>query len=214
VFADESGNFDFSRGSGATQYFILTTVTVENHSEIAADLQNLRYRLAWEDLEIGGPFHATTDQQAVRDEVFEVLALHDFRVDATILEKSKAKPEIRLTDERFYQTAWYFHMRFLAPKIADSNDGLLVVASSVGTRKKRGAFHRAVQDVTRQVSPTRACRTVAWDASCDPCLQVADYCSWAIQRKWERGDQRSYELIQGKIRSEFDLFSTGKVRYY
>jgi hypothetical protein len=26
----------------------------------------------------------------------------------------------------------------------------------------------------------------------DPCLQVADYCTWAIQRKWERGDERSH----------------------
>jgi len=25
--------------------------------------------------------------------------------------------------------------------------------------------------------------------------KVADYCAWAIQRKWERDDLRSYELI-------------------
>lgn len=37
-------------------------------------------------------------------------------------------------------------------------------------------------------------------------LQVADYCNWAIYRKWEREDERSYELIRTRVRSEFDIF--------
>jgi len=48
----------------------------------------------------------------------------------------------------------------------------------------------------------------------DPCLQIADYCAWAIQRKWERQDLRSYDLIRAKIRSEYDLWAKGTDYYY
>jgi hypothetical protein len=48
----------------------------------------------------------------------------------------------------------------------------------------------------------------------DPCLQVADYCTWAIQRKWERNDNRSYDLISGKLESEYDVWAIGRTYHY
>jgi hypothetical protein len=91
-------------------------------------------------------------------------------------------------------------------KIVRPGDELLVIAASLGTRKKQATFHEAIQDVVTQVVPAAHFRTAAWSAASDPCLWVADYCCWAIQRKWERGDDRSYRLIAGKIQSEFEPF--------
>ncbi|HEV3094413.1 MAG TPA: hypothetical protein VGY30_07850 [Solirubrobacteraceae bacterium] len=34
------------------------------------------------------------------------------------------------------------------------------------------------------------------------CLVIADYCTWAIQRRWERDDRRSHQLLADKIASE------------
>lgn len=65
-----------------------------------------------------------------------------------------------------------------------------------------------------QVSPSLTARTAQWPADADTGLQIADYCSWAIQRKWERNDDRSYALVQDKIYSEFDVFSGGTTQYY
>jgi hypothetical protein len=130
VFADEAGNFDFSRGSGASRYFILCTVA-SSHCEVADSLLALRRDLGWR-----------------------------------------------------------------------------------GTKKARGALHTAVDDVVRQLSPCRSHRVAFWPADSDPCLQVADYCTWAIQRKWERADERSHTLISPKIRSEFDVWQRGVINYY
>jgi hypothetical protein len=47
VFADEAGNFDFPRASGATRYFILGTITTSDASAGEA-LLDLRRELAWE----------------------------------------------------------------------------------------------------------------------------------------------------------------------
>jgi hypothetical protein len=213
VFADECGNFDFTIKPGASKYFILTTVCADDCTAGDA-LLGLRRELAWQGIGLESEFHATDDKQAVRDRVFALLRNHDLRIDATILEKAKAQPSARATHERFYQLAWYLHMKHVAPRIAKVTDTLLVVTASLGTKKRRAGFHAAVQDVMQQVSPTFTYRVASWSAASDPCLQIADYCAWAIQRKWEGGDERSHKLIADKIASEFAPFRVGPKRYY
>jgi hypothetical protein len=213
IFADECGNFDFSSKAGASRYFILVTITVETCA-VGHQILELRRELAFRGVGLDREFHAATDEQKVRDEVFAAIVKTPLRVDAVILEKSKTYPYVRSTEERFYKTAWHQHMKFVAPRVVSPGDELLVVSASIGTNKKRHLFHAAVSDVLRQVSPTAKAQVASWNATSDPCLQVADYCAWAIQRKWERGDLRSYELIKPFILSEFDLFALGKTRHY
>ena len=214
LFADEAGNFDFSRNAGASRFFILTTVAFpEGHDALATSLRALRFELAWEGVDFRREFHATDDTQAVRDRVFEVLAAHDFRVDATILEKPKARPAIRQSEERFYRTAWAFHLRNVLPGLLPENAELHVIAASVGTGGKRRELLRGLERAVRD-STSAAAHVAFWPAATEFCLQAADYCAWAIQRKWERGDQRSYALIRAAIAREIDLFRDGSGEFY
>lgn len=213
LFADECGNFDFSTKPGASRYFILVTVMLDTCA-VGHQLLDLRRSLAFKGIGLDREFHATTDEQAVRDEVFAAIVKEPMRIDAVVLEKSKAMPHIRSTEERFYQTAWYQHMKFVAPKVVAAGDELLVISASIGTKKKKSLFHAAVKDVVRQVSPTTTAQVASWSAVSDPCLQVADYCAWAVQRKWEQGDSRSYDIIKPFVRTEFPLFALGTTRYY
>ena len=213
VFADECGNFDFSAKPGATRYFVLVTVTVDSCT-VGQQLLDLRRDLAFQGFGLDREFHAAHDPKLMRDKVFAAIATSLMRIDAVILEKSKAHPSVRVTDERFYKTAWYQHMKYVAPQIAASTDDLLVVSASIGSRSKKSAFHAAVTDVIRQVSPTAKARVASWNAASDPCLQVADYCGWAIQRKWETGDLQGYDWIKPFVKTEFDLFALGTKKYY
>ena len=214
LFADEAGNFDFSRKAGASRFFILTTVAFpEGHDALATSLRALRFELAWEGIDFRREFHATDDTQAVRDRVFEVLAAHDFRVDATILEKPKARPAIRQSEERFYRTAWAFHLRNVLPTVLPDGDELHLIAASVGTGVRRREFLRGLERAVRD-STSAAAQVAFWPAATELCLQAADYCAWAIQRKWERGDQRSYSLIRTAIAREIDLFRDGRGEFY
>ena len=214
IFADEFGNFDFSLTTGASRYFGLATVTFFDDQRACADLQQLRFDLAWEGVVHPGPFRASEEQQAIRDRVYAVLTPHRFRVDATILDKRKSEPQLRVSAERFYQYAWYLHMKYVARQVASYNDEVLVIAASIGTKKRQKVFQRGVRDVMSQVSPSFTTRTAQWPASADTGLQIADYCCWAIQRKWEMGDDRSYNLIRDKVYSEFDVFRRGTTLYY
>jgi hypothetical protein len=213
IFADESGNFDFSRGKGATKYFILTTVT-SGDCEFGARLLELRRDMAWNRLGLNEDFHATENSQAVRDHVFEALREASFIVDATIFEKPKIGPYYRQQQPFFYHFVWYRHTRRIAPLVAGRGDQVLVISSALGTRKSRLQFHRAVSDAVGWLLPAVPHRTAHGSAASDPCLCAADYVGWAIQRKWEMGDHRSYNLIAHKIRSEEDEFSASTQLFY
>ncbi len=214
VFADEAGDFAFNR-QGGSRYFIIGSVTMES-CRIGAEMLELRRELALDD-KIGqgySEFHAAEDRQAIRNIVFDLLASHDFRVDATILDKTKTLPRLARDRLRFYKTAWYLHFQYVAPRIVGPKDDLLVVASALQISKKKAVLGHAVEDVVNQVVQARTYRTAFWPAQADPCLQVADYVTWAIQRKYERGDSRSYDLIQDRIASEFQPFQVGTTTYH
>lgn len=214
IFADEAGNFDFSRGRGASRYFILTTITADDCA-VGDALLRLRRALMWTEHEIGDGFHASEDRQAVRDIVYAELQRHAFHVDSTILEKSKAEPALTRSDAEFYRMAWHLHLERIAPEIRAAGDDLQIVGASFGTSRKRAQIRAAMFEVATQVMPhTARARVASWSAASDPCLQAADYCCWAIQRKWERGDERSHALIASRVRSEVDVWSDAMLHHY
>jgi hypothetical protein len=214
VFGDEAGDFVFKPPrEGISRHLIIGTVTLED-CRIGDELLTLRRELAWNGMHLDS-FHATTDKQWVRDEVFERISACDgLRFDATILDKRKTIEKYRRDPILFYKLAWYLHFKYVAPRIANFNDSLLVVASSLMINRKKKAVKEAVNSVVTQVAPTLDYESSFLPALCDPCLQVADYCTWAVQRKYEQlEDTRSYDLISHRISSEYQPFRLGKLRY-
>lgn len=212
-FADEAGCFSFTRAPNVSKYFILCTVHMENCA-VAGDLLQLRHELARRNAPLGECFHASTDKQVVRDEVFDTILQREFTVRATIMEKSKAQPQVRVNRPRFYKYGWYYHFKHGTAGHLAGGDEPLITAASIGTKKERLSFHGSVEDVMRQTLPGTQWATDFCPAMSQPCLQAADYCAWAIQRKWERGDTRSYDLIKDRITNEYDLWSHGTKHFY
>lgn len=220
VFADEAGCFTFKRKQGASRYFLLCTLVTDDCS-ISHELLDIRRKLIIENGDEIDKLHATTDKQATRDAVFGCLANHDFRIDATILEKSKAQPQTRTADHVFYQYACYYHFRHIAPKLIVNCDKLLVTAAALGQKKTKASFKASVNNSLQQLIQRDKWEVSFIDAAKDPMLWAVDYCAWAIQRKWEMGngkwemnDTRSYSLIANKIITEFDLWQTGSMHFY
>lgn len=203
VFVDESGNLDFS--SDGTKYFILGSVTMES-CDIGAELLDLRRHFATKGQDLPTGFHAAEDKQAVRNEVFKIIARHDFRFDATIFEKAKAYPRIRQTPVDFYNFAWYFHLKHLMPIIGRDRGHVFVAAATINLKWKREQAIAAISTAVRTTIEATPFSTVAWDCGSDPCLQAADDCCWALQRKLVKNDDRSDGLIEEKIKSQHDLF--------
>ncbi len=171
--------------------------------------------MIWRGLPVQEMFHASEDKQVVRDEVYEYIAAQDdIRIDVTVLEKAKAQPQTRATKERFYKTAWYFHFKHVGPDLLRGHTEAQIMAAAVGTKKGQAVFTSAVNDVMQQVIQRQQWKTSFPRSVAEPCLQIADYCAWAVQRKWERGDPRSYDLIRDKIETEYDLWRLGTKEYF
>ncbi len=53
------------------------------------------------------------------------------------------------------------------------------------------------------------------DAAEKTIIQVADYCSWAVFKKWEQGDPRTYDKLQVRLAEpELDALRAGTVLHY
>jgi hypothetical protein len=213
VFSDEAGCFTFKRQEGASKYFYLCTIGMEDCS-ISGPLLDIKRKLVSSGDITRKKLHATSDSQETRDAVFEVLRSHEFHIDVTILEKSKSQPQTRIDQPTFFKYAWYYHFKHVGPKLCQKDKKTLITAASLGTKKNKAIFKAAVNDSAQQVVPRDRWEISFIDSSEDPCLWAADYCAWAIQRKWEMGDERSYDIIKPKVATEYDLWRLGKNHYY
>ncbi len=214
VFLDEAGDFNFS--VTGTKFFTFTTITKTRPFPWDTPLISLKYDLIEVGLDIEY-FHAAEDRQAVRDKVFTIIGnnLGNLRIDSLVIEKRKTGPALQVL-EKFYPRMIGYLLRYvLDPKNLKDFSEVIVITDSIPVSRKREAVEKAVKQTLSKMLPAGTKYRVLHHAS-KSCvgLQIADYCNWAIFRKLERQDLRSYELIRSGIRSEFDIFRPGMKYYY
>lgn len=213
LFSDEAGDLTFNREPNVSRYFIICSVTTTS-LDLSLALTRLRHELLREHLPVKDSFHATSEDAFVRNRVYDEMMKHDFKFQATVCEKSKAQPQVIADKARFYKYPWYYHFKHAIARHLKPGDRIVVTTASIGTKKERLTYITALQDVVAQsangvkfVVDFRPCQA-------DPLLQVADYCAWAVGRKWERGDTRSYDLIKERRSYEYELWAKGAKHYY
>lgn len=214
IFLDEGGNLDFSRKG--TKYFTLSSISLPRPFLLDADLHNLKFDILECDLDLQR-FHAAEDLQAIRDCVFKVIQsrIATFRIDALVVEKVKTGPALQPV-ERFYPKMLGYLLRHIIAQVHwKAFDEVIVITDTLPVAKKRDAIQKGIkQTLSRMLPADVKYRVLHHTSHSSMGLQAADYCNWAIYRKWESGDTRSYVLIQNAIRSEFDIFAKGQTCYY
>lgn len=215
IFLDEAGNFDFS--STGTAYFTFTAFSLNRPFGGISELVDLKYDL-WEAGVNIESFHAAEDRQVVRDRVFDILQhrLLDCRVDCQIVEKRKTNPTLQRDHGRFYHTILDILLRHVLAKQSTVPAKVIVVADQIPVERKRKEIEKATKlTLVWWSKQSGAPYSVMFHSSkSDVNLQIADYLNWAVFRKWERQDLRSYALISNYVKSEFETFKSGKDVYY
>ena len=210
VYADETGNLDYSVGkAGASEYFGFgTAVFSDEHSDALWGGTRLRAELAAG--ENGRPgvnlprgFHAIQDTVPTKIAMFKEIRAQAPRFDSTFLLKRNAQPHVRAEGPmRLYKMAWYLHFKYIAPRISNPGDTLVVVVATFGTKARQAEAEIALNDVCSQVK--RKFVMCVWDASSSWGIQVADYGLWAIQRDLENRPGTWYaEYIEEMCSSRF-----------
>ena len=214
IFLDESGNLDFS--ASGTRYFVLTSVTIQRPFPAYEALDAFRYECIEQhtDLEY---FHCAEDSRALRAGVFQRIAasLEQMRIDCLIVEKAKTAPAQR-ADLRFYPEMLGHLLNFVAPQVQPTTASeLMIITDALPIKRRRKAVTKGVRAALSGMLPRGVrYRILHHAARSHYGLQIADYCCWAVFRKWERGDLTHYDQIKRAIRSEFEIFEAGMPHYY
>jgi hypothetical protein len=224
VFGDESGNPGDFRNLAANRYFMVVTATLLDRSWLTQlDVlgQSLRGKLGIP--QVGLPFHAAKDNPQVKRDVLQLIGSQELRIDATIIDKQTVGPELRRR-HRLYTAIWASHLVHLLRQLTPRPSLAHVTVASIGTAADARAFRhgaeRAMRDMRAYGAASSSVLGLAQvgvmilgaapvlvlgnhsSPSIELGLQVADYCAWPIQRKWERGDVAAYDLLKARIRSE------------
>ncbi len=222
IFIDESGGFDFS--PKGTKYFVLSAVSTlnplgkERLEEIKYDLMKNGTNLEY--------FHATEDKQIVRNQVYDFIEnLENIEIDSVIVQKNKTNPSLYISEKKkkskkgtkLYTIALRTLLQYIFCKYDDSAkvDQVVIVLSSIFDLNKRELIKKTIKIYLKQIFSNPFYLYFHQNRS-DKNTQIADYCCWAIYRKWTDGEIRPYNAVNkgNKIKSEFDIFKTGKIIYY
>lgn len=222
TFIDESGGFDFS--PKGTKYFVLSAVSTLNPLG-KERLEEIKYDLMknGNDLEC---FHAAEDKQSVRDLVYSFIEnMKDIEIDSVIVQKNKTNPSLYISEKKkkskkgtkLYAIALRTLLQYIFYKYDDSAkvDQIVIVLSSIFDLNKRELIKKTIKIYLKQIFSNPFYLYFHQNRS-DKNTQIADYCCWAIYRKWTDGEIRPYNAVNkgNKIKSEFDIFKTGKIIYY
>ena len=214
VFLDEGGNFDFS--TNGTTYFTLTCASCTRPFPWFQPLADLRYDLleaGW-DLE---RFHASEDHWKVRQQAFAEIAKHtaEFRVDSLVVEKRKTAPSLQPIEVFYPRMLGYLLRYVIEGGLREGHSQVLVITDTLPLKKKRNAIRKGIQLTLPSMLPSGVSYEILHHSSQSSVgLQLADYCNWAIYRKWQPGDKTHYKGIRAAISSEFDIFASGTITYY
>jgi len=162
-------------------------------------------------------FHCADDNSHLRERVFGIIAenLSTLLIDSIIIEKPKTGHTLQ-EPKRFYPQMIGYLLRYVIERQNQSQiSEVIVITDNIPLNEKRKAVEKAIKlTLSEMLSVAVKYRIIHHASKAHHGLQIADYCNWAIYRKWERGDIHHYDIIKNGIRSEFDIFRSGTKRYY
>ncbi len=162
-------------------------------------------------------FHAKDDLQEVRREVFKLLPTLNAKVQVAIRRKQDlavvAQSNYRLSKRKTKDTDIYYDLvKRLFKNLLHKHDENKIIFASRGKSDRHlalnGALERAKKnfEITNsrsiQYPPTSITST---SPSASAGLQIIDYYLWALQRLYERGEDRFFQLLANQYRLIMDL---------
>jgi len=198
VFFDEAGDLTFS--SHGTRHYLCGVSLTHDPWAFERSFAALREELFRGDM-IPAGFHASEDRQEVRDRVFaEICRIGNIRHEVVVIEKAGVPTAFR--DRTRFYTFMADHVLRFALDRHPSAGPVVVITDSLPVKRQRGAVTKGMKACLSDVLGDRRYVLEHQPSAAQAGLQVADYLNWAVFRRWERGDLRSYCLVEDLIERE------------
>lgn len=205
IFLDESGDLGFRKKS--SKWFLFTLVLVDNPRVLEWVIKKARKSLKKKHKHNFSELHAYHCDDFTRIRVLKSLAERDIRIITTILNKEKVHIDLQNQKNYLYNyTANIILDRLINSKLIDGSHSISLVVDRKDTKKNlRNNFISYITEAMKKKRYKKFEMSLA--ASHDEKgLQAVDFISWAIFRKYEKGDFEFYEIIKNKIIDERLLF--------
>ena len=203
---DEAGNFDFSESG--SRYLILTCVVMRRPFAHVYPLLSLKYDC----LDYGvnqkvyrasQEFPATGDVNPVRNAVFSAIKAHAFgcRVYSAVLDKRALPAGSRaMVDVYALLFGWLVHNVRVTEEVK-RGERVVAVTDVIKVKGKNEAQRAALKRHMKREFFSRGVEYLLYQhqSESDINLQLADYCCWAVQRKWEHGDETRYRYVEDMV---------------
>ncbi len=222
---------------GCSRFFMLGLLDVKDPAVLSREMEHLRRRLIGDayfrnvpsmqpdDRKTALAFHAKDDLPEVRREVFSLLMRHEMRFHAVVRDKRvvlawarerrEIEPSFRYSPTVLYETMvsrlFKTHLH-----VADEYQ----VFFSRRQKGDREVALRAALDLARkrfartyEIAPRGLLVPTALSPSQRPELQAVDYFLWALQRVYERGEDRYVNFIWPAVGVVHDVDDTREAAY-
>ncbi|MBF0122890.1 MAG: DUF3800 domain-containing protein [Candidatus Omnitrophica bacterium] len=208
LFMDESGCLGFDFGKQRTsKYFIVTCLFADSRRPIEKIARKVHGSLPLTARRRSGVLHCSKEKPVTRQRLFRLLVSQDVRVMAICLNKRKVYT--RLQDEKHVLYNYVTNIlldRIFSRKMTLPADLILVASKRETNRFLNVNFADYLNRQADSVHGVRLEVVVKTPAE-EKALQVVDFVSWAIFRKYEFGDEAYYNMIKEKIFEENSLFA-------
>lgn len=206
IFLDESGDMGFSKS--ASRWFLFTLAIVPDPRSLERVVKKIWRPLKRKHKKLG-ELHAYHADDITRTRILQKLnELEDLKVLCVILNKEKVHVDLQNQKNYLYNyTANILLDRLHSSATIKRDEQIHLFIDRKDTKKKLR------ENFTRYLSGQMANRgrkhfSVTLHTSHEnKSLQAVDFISWAIFRKYERGDYEFYELMKSKITDERLLFA-------
>ncbi len=238
-FVDEAGDLTLfgRRGKllvgteGVSKCFMVGMAHVLDLTSLRRDLDNLHQELLADEYlkrvcsmrpdagKTAAFFHAKDDCPEVRREVFRLLARHDIKVQVGIRRKSALIREARLAGKFWNPNSVYDNLvKTLFKRSLHKADQSIITFARRGKSAREKALTDAIEKAKANferdtgIASSRPTQIVPSVPSEARGLQVIDYCLWALQRFYERGEDRYFAYLASHYRliMDFDDLQSGR----
>lgn len=205
IFLDESGDLGFKPRS--SKWFIFTIVLTNNHRKIEKAIKKIRNGLKKKYKRVN-ELHAYHCQPIARKKMLKLLSENkDLKVLCVILNKKKVYVDLQNQKNYLYNYAANILLdRLHNKRLININEPIKLYIDQKDTNKfirdnfekylKQNFTKRGDIRVNIKIKPSHT----------EKRLQAVDFISWAIFRKYEKGEYEYYELIKNNIIEENLLF--------
>ena len=207
IFLDESGDLGFNFNKKSTsKFFVITFLFTNNKRPIEKAVRDM-YSGPIRIKRNRGVLHATKERPVIRKRLLKALNEKDCYVMAIYLDKAKVYTRLKNEKQVLYNyvTNILLDRVFTKSRVLD-NGKITLIASRRETNKFLNENFRNYINSQIKNRHKRELLIEIKAPSDEKCLQAVDFVSWAIFRKYERGETSYYNLIKRKIVEENALF--------